>query len=738
MAYLETAGDKNPVFSSDKYLVNNGKNTGHRIGDYKPLAGKLFLLLFSMPFCYVGVQFAAATLNTFKQGLLRWPNGILLVLCTLLFGGFGMALIWLVSQEKGDSLDDTALRTQADKPSGKKWSGKDVRMRTFWVLAGLWNLIALIVYYSLIDELRSLQSIYIAGSICLVAGLGFMIRAIRATLRWRKPAASTHGIDSAAAMAGMKVVDQAKPGTGMNRLRLGRWLLFGGILLAVPYYIYVKSFSGKEVGRFVLADRERMGTITFTGEGNRLTNQVGPIELGPHMNPLRVVLYVENANRSWRYHLTYTVSMVDDNGATVWEQSGKRGSKPSRSPRNQGGYINPKKNRTIALDPFNLEKAGKFSFLCTIHDKGKTKFSLRANLAVRKDVKVLNPYILVAGSVISLIGLVILMNSGKEATREYSRMVKEERKKARERERSEKRRIKQGEWGKWDHRTQIRRASPGQFEFCQVTRPTFWMGLILVLCGLDIAFFHISIPFRGLLPGIAIALAGILIFRIARGVVIDGTDKKIYRWRGLIRKPFIWYEDDLSRYETLEIDRKLGPKSGNPRVGRSVHYRLFLVTRDKKRVLLKASSRIKDARSLAGDISEITGLPVQDSSGAPPDKKRKPRKKAEPLAPINAYRGPQKLEDYVREHIVELMEENFPDNPDLEWTVHGFEYRDGMTIVEVEPESDETGYSRYKFVITSTKTGDVYVDATYCFKDGIYSLLCHSLGSGSRYPDHLD
>ncbi|NIS74775.1 MAG: hypothetical protein GTO08_05750, partial [Deltaproteobacteria bacterium] len=321
-----------------------------------------------------------------------------------------------------------------------------------------------------------------------------------------------------------------------------------------------------------------MGNITFTTEGNQLTNQVGPIELGPDMNPLRVVLYVESAKRLLRFHLSYTVRMVDDNGATIWEQSGKGGSKPSRTRMNRGGYINPKKNRTIALDPFNLEKDGKFTFLCTIHDKGKTKFSLRANLAVRRDVNVLNPFILVAGGAISLIGLVILLSSRKEAIREYNEKVKENRRKEKERDEAEARRMKRGEWGKWEGRTQIRRASPKKIELSQSIRLSLLTGSIVFLCGLDIAFFHISIPFRGLLPGLATALAGILICRIGRGVVVDGTVQKIYRWRGLFRKPLLWHEDDVSRYETLEIDKKLGPKSGNSNYGRSVHYPLYLVT----------------------------------------------------------------------------------------------------------------------------------------------------------------
>ncbi|NIS74774.1 MAG: hypothetical protein GTO08_05745, partial [Deltaproteobacteria bacterium] len=86
-------------------------------------------------------------------------------------------------------------------------------------------------------------------SIYLMVGLLLLISAIYKTVRWRKTVSSPHRIDTAGVVAGMRVLDSTNMGTGMNRLRLGRWLLFGGILLAVPYFIYVKSFSGKEVGR---------------------------------------------------------------------------------------------------------------------------------------------------------------------------------------------------------------------------------------------------------------------------------------------------------------------------------------------------------------------------------------------------------------------------------------------------------------------------------------------------------
>ncbi|MDH3258705.1 MAG: hypothetical protein OEM19_04495, partial [Deltaproteobacteria bacterium] len=244
---------------------------------------------------------------------------MLYFLCCLVFGGYGFSLIWLILSEIRISKDQKGPGKRfPDKTSEDKKTRQISYARGHWVFGGCWNLLGAIIFYSQIDYLGSLRvGQILSTSIILIVGLLLLISAIHKTIRWRKSAAPSKGIDTAGVVAGMSVLDSTKQGTGINRLRLGRWLLFGGMLVAVPYYIHVKSFSGKEVGRFVLADRERMGNITFTAEGNQLTNQVGPIELGPDMNPLRVVLYVESAKRSVRFHLSYTVRMLDNNGAIV-------------------------------------------------------------------------------------------------------------------------------------------------------------------------------------------------------------------------------------------------------------------------------------------------------------------------------------------------------------------------------------------------------------------------------------
>ncbi len=83
-------------------------------------------------------------------------------------------------------------------------------------------------------------------------------------------------------------------------------------------------------------------------------------------------------------------------------------------------------------------------------------------------------------------------------------------------------------------------------------------------------------------------------------------------------------------------------------------------------------------------------------------------------------------ESYLREKIVWIAEDEFPDNTGLEWTIHGFEHSGEFTLVELEPKPDEVGYSRFKFVVSFENPSSPLVIATYCLEDGKYSLLSSS------------
>jgi hypothetical protein len=601
--YISTPPHKITGNLADKYCMKRVQYSRKKVGEYGTLVGKIFLTLFALPFCYAGILLGKKTLHMALEGPSDWTNFVLYVVSSLVFGGFGFSLLWLVLSEIRILKEKEALEKRfPDKSAWKKKNRPISDARGLWIFAGFWNLVGMIVLFSSLNKLGSLKTeTKYSLLINLTLGLGFLILAIHTTIKWRKFVESISRPVTVPEPIGENPDETNLSKLGIILLLISKFTVLTGFIAVFSYIIYEKYFAATNLIRL---------------------NRKIPLVASAMM------------------------------------------------------FIG-------ALPSFFYPG---YSFYD--HRKAAKRYAQREK---------------------------------KRAQAEKKRIE----------------RIEVGGWGYCADYAQFRRRVPTQIEFRRTIPLLMVAGMLLFISGLDMAFLGKILRRKGLLPGLTIALAGPPVFLIGRGVVIDGTTRKIRRWLGWVYKPIIWFEDDVSKYETLEIDKKLGPKSVNPRVGRSVHYRLYLVTRDKKRVLLEPCTWVKDARALAREISGLIGLPIQDNSGEPPDKKRKPRKEPDISPPPGIYRGPQELEKYVREHIVEIAEEQFPDNPDLEWNIHRFEYRDGLTIVEVEPETDEVGYSRFKFVVSPTESGDVDVDAIYCLKDGVYSLLSTSYGLKKKLPKFI-
>jgi len=103
-----------------------------------------------------------------------------------------------------------------------------------------------------------------------------------------------------------------------------------------------------------------------------------------------------------------------------------------------------------------------------------------------------------------------------------------------------------------------------------------------------------------------------------------------------------------------------------------------------------------------------------------------------------AYFGPAEIEAYVREHATEFGRELFPDNPDVEWIVHGFTHTSEMILAEVEPKPDEVGYPRFKFGFIGGGARLPKCIATYCLDSGRYQLLSTARGAPGNLPRRLD
>ena len=94
-------------------------------------------------------------------------------------------------------------------------------------------------------------------------------------------------------------------------------------------------------------------------------------------------------------------------------------------------------------------------------------------------------------------------------------------------------------------------------------------------------------------------------------------------------------------------------------------------------------------------------------------------------------------ESHLRENIVSIAGEEFPDDTGLEWVIHGFEHKDHLTFVEVEPRPDTVGYPRFKFVVSFTDANVPIVVATYSLEDDRYTLLCLIENSTDDLPEVL-
>lgn len=90
---------------------------------------------------------------------------------------------------------------------------------------------------------------------------------------------------------------------------------------------------------------------------------------------------------------------------------------------------------------------------------------------------------------------------------------------------------------------------------------------------------------------------------------------------------------------------------------------------------------------------------------------------------MTRYFGATEIDAWIRQNATELGREWFPDNPDVEWVVHGIVHGPDLVLAEVEPRPDEVGYPRFKFGFLSKDGAAPMLVAVYCLEGGAYLLL---------------
>lgn len=347
------------------------------------------------------------------------------------------------------------------------------------------------------------------------------------------------------------------------------------------------------------------------------------------------------------------------------------------------------------------------------------------------------------GGVILILGLIILFKNKDHAIAEYNRMEKAEIQKQKKWAREEKEKMAAGLWGDWDAFTQIRKKEPGHIEFRSSIPLCMITALLIFLAGLDTMMIGFILPEMGWPTGLSAFALTPVIFLAGRGVRINGDDHYVETWLGWIYKPVLTNRIEAVQLSSIEVEKKLGPKSGDPHVGRDVSYPLFLVTRQQKKIRLKNCGTVKKARDLGKEISQLLNIPLENktnekAAARSANRTRKKQKTKEAGQPLPARLNLDELQAYVKTHINDLADMHFPDNKGLEWTILGFSKVNDCLCVEAEPGSDEVGYPKFKFIVDQLKTNAVDLVVIYFFDNGEYRKLSARYGYSMKYPKRLE
>ncbi len=95
-------------------------------------------------------------------------------------------------------------------------------------------------------------------------------------------------------------------------------------------------------------------------------------------------------------------------------------------------------------------------------------------------------------------------------------------------------------------------------------------------------------------------------------------------------------------------------------------------------------------------------------------------------------------EAYIQKHITWFCEEEFPDDTGIQWPILGFQHHDGLVFVEVEPQPNQVGYDKFKFVFSFNDPQKVCIVATYCWENEEFSLLSCMPEMSDKLPPVLN
>ncbi len=196
---------------------------------------------------------------------------------------------------------------------------------------------------------------------------------------------------------------------------IGVGLFLIGIVTLVGYMMYVVFLSGEKLGSYTIQEFDgsivSFGGFRMTSGSTQSTHTVGPLSLSPDMNPLRMILKINQQGGKSSIGssgLHYEFELLDRLGNSVWKRSGGY----SDSEESSGS-----KTVNISLGILDVEQAGEYVLLCDLKDKRTFKPVItKAEVAVRRNVARANKQVYILGGAAAFIGFVMMMTGAEKKT----------------------------------------------------------------------------------------------------------------------------------------------------------------------------------------------------------------------------------------------------------------------------------------------------------------------------------
>ncbi len=185
--------------------------------------------------------------------------------------------------------------------------------------------------------------------------------------------------------------------------KLGGWLIVIGILVSLPYMIYVSKFSGKKLDSYPikLGIGGQMGGKMMGVSKGQDSKRIGPLSLSPEMNPIRVNLNVHyDSLKSSGLLFNYDVRVLNQEGDQLLKKSARYSATSNKDKEKAKGL------GTLSLGTFEILNSDDYFILANIKEAPSVRLH-SASIELRRNVVIMNPIIPGTGGGLFLLGMIL-------------------------------------------------------------------------------------------------------------------------------------------------------------------------------------------------------------------------------------------------------------------------------------------------------------------------------------------